>query len=266
MAYQLKASGIAANCTMCMAVDPDTSTIKDFASSGVTTDLTVGGNVTISSQTWDGNTRYYWRPGSGTADADFVKFGTTKPHWEFNTTDLERTIVFIGEVAGLTAIAFGKDSSNYFASRSIGAGGNTYPQWYGLGHTTQQNGGLSPLASTNKAIFGFSAKHGSGSGYMTAYAALHDASAMTVVSGLTAPTSTSGSMVFDLTYINRRNDSTTHQQDKTHAILIFDAALSESQWDSLRDDWFGTLLEAAGGGGGGAEAAARNYYAQLRSN
>ncbi len=57
MAYKLKTTGIAALCKMVIAVDPDTGTIKDSASAAVTADMTVGANVTIGSQPWDGTTR-----------------------------------------------------------------------------------------------------------------------------------------------------------------------------------------------------------------
>lgn len=245
MAYKLKTTGIAAHCTMCIAVDPDTGTIKDFASSAVTADLLVGANVTIGTQDWDGNTRHYWQPGAGTADADFVLFGANKPAWTFTTGGLKRAIVFIGEVAGSQARVFGQNSSAYLASQDTGSGGATYPTMYGHGWSTRCTGGLTAVSSGQKIIFGFSAEHGS---FSTAYAALHDAASMTVVTGLNAPNATSGSQNYDISALNRRNDSTAHQQDKTHAILVFDVALTESEWDSLRDDWFSVLFEVDGGG------------------
>lgn len=240
MAYKLKTTGIAAHCAMCIAVDPDTGTVKDFASGPVTADLLVGANVTIGTQDWDGNTRHYWQPGAGTADADFVLFGANKPAWTFTTGGLKRTVVFIGEVAGSQARVFGQNSSAYFASADTGSGGATYPTMYGHGWSTRCTGGLAAVSSGQKIIFGFSAEHGA---FSTAYAALHDAASMTVVTGLNAPNATSGTNNYNISALNRRNDSTAHQRDKTHAILIFDEALSESEWDSLRDDWFGTLLE-----------------------
>lgn len=243
MAYQLKTTGIAANCTMMIAVDPDTGTVKDFASSSVTTDLLVGANVTISSQAWDGNTRHYWMSGAGTADADFVKFGTTKPNWSNDVSGYARTVVFIGEAAGAYVRVFGKDASHYISSQNGASGGSTYPFVTGCGYVTSTNGGNASPASGDKIIFGFSTVHSTSA---FAYSALHNASSMTEVS-LAAPDSNSSSGSFALTYVNRRADTTGHQRDKVHAILIFNAALSEAQWDSLRDDWFGTLLEAAAG-------------------
>lgn len=238
MAYQLKTTGIAANCTMCMAVDPDTTTIKDFASAGVTTDLLVGANVTISSQAWDGNTRSYWVPGSGTADADFVKFGTTKPSVGVDASHTAFTGVWIGEVAGASARAFGASSSDYLCSNNSGSGGSTHPTMF-IGSNTL-NGAGAAVTSGQKRIFGFSLVRGTD---WKSYAALHNDASMTTNTN----TLSTVNSYYALTYLNRRNDNSTHQQDKTHAILAFSTALSEAEWDTLRDDWFGTLLEAASG-------------------
>lgn len=258
MAYQLKTTGIAANCTMFIGVDPDTNTIKDFASSTVTADLIIGANVTTSSQAWDGNTRHYWRLGSGTTSADFIQFGTNKPAWLFNASSHDRTVVFIGEVAGAAARVFGKDGSNYFASQNIAGGGATLPNM-AVG-ATNKNGGGTALSSGNKRIFGFLLDHNTST---TAFYAADTDSAMTMVTGLGAYTGTSSTQNYDIEYIGRRNDSTTKQQDKVHAALIFNTLLTEAELDTLRDDWFGTLLESAGGGGGSI-AAISNHYSRSR--
>jgi hypothetical protein len=240
MAYTLKTTGIAANCTMCVAVDPDTGTIKDFASSGVTADMTVGANVTISSQAWDGNTRSYFQLGAGTAAADFVAFGTTKPQWDFNSGE-SRTVVFIGEAAGAQVRVIGGNSGTYFASQNLGGGGATFPTFVAGGAVTAAQ---TALSSGQKRIFGFSLVYGTSS---TAYYAADTDSSM----GTASPSALSPSgTTFDyaVSHVGRRNDSTQHQTDKIHAVLIFNTALSESDWDSLRDDWFTVLLESAGGG------------------
>ena len=240
MAYKLKTTGIAANCTMAIAVDPDTGTIKDFASSAVTADMTVGANVEIGSQVWDGNNRHYWRLGSGNTAADFIAFGATKPNWPGNTNG-PRTWVWIGQLdSGASVRVFGGSSSDYAAAANLSSGGATHPYQGGMGMGTAFNGGFS-VAAGDKRIFGMSQVHGSG-GYITAYTALHDDGSMSKTSG-GAPTSTAGASNVDLQYVGRRNDNTGHQRDYVHMIAIFDIALSESQWDSLRDDWFSVLLE-----------------------
>lgn len=238
MAYQLKSTGIAANCTMCIAVDPDTGTIKDFASSAVTTDLLIGANVTISSQTWDGITRSYWKSGSGTTDADFVKFGTNKPQFQVNATVPNSSAVFIGEAAGAYARMFGVDSSTYIAAQSGASGGSTLP--YAYIAAAAYTGNQTALTAGQKAIWGFSFRRSGTSDWFWANA--------TDANMTTGNTAAIGAMTqtWTLSYVNRRNDSTAHQQDKVHAILIFNTALAQADWDSLRDDWFGTLLQSAG--------------------
>ena len=232
---------------MLIAVDPDTGTIKDFASSAVTTDMTVGANVTTGSQTWDGNTRSFFKLGAGTAAADFIAFGTNKPSWTNNVASTQRTWVWIGEVGTGAPRAFGSNSTHYMAAQNTGTGGATCPIQMGAGFSTNLNGGQSLWASGTKLIFGASTTHTGGAGAAVLYWALHNDSAMSSASG-TGPTSNSAVNNFDLTHIGRRNDSTGKGSEKIHLIAIFNTALTEAQWDSLRDDWFGTLLEVVSGG------------------
>lgn len=240
MAYQLKTTGIAANCTMLIAVDPDTGTIKDFASSAVTADMTVGANVTTGTQAWDGITRHYWRLGSGTAAADFIAFGTNKPLWALNAAvRTAASAVWIGElVTGSHGRMFGNNSSSYLGQIDTGAGGSTHPA--ALIASNSYNGGQAN-AAPGKRIYGWSFTR---SGSRNWYTAADTASSMTTGSGSVSAVEDS----YSLSYIARRNDNTTHNQDKVHCIAIFDVHLTEAQWDSLRDDWFGTLLEVVSGG------------------
>lgn len=240
MAYQLKTTGIAANCKMLIAVDPDTGTIKDFASSAVTSDMTVGANVTINEQAWDGITRKYWVLGSGTTSADFIAFGTNKPLWQLNSGGrTAASAVWIGElVTSSHGRMFGSSSSNYLGQIDTGAGGSTHPAAFIASNS--YNGGQAN-AAPGKRIYGWSFTR---SGSRNWYTAADTASSMTTGSGSVGAVEDS----YSLSYIARRNDNTTHNQDKVHCIAIFDVHLTEAQWDSLRDDWFGTLLEAASGG------------------
>jgi len=239
MAYQLKTTGIAANCTMCIAVDPDTDEIKDFSSSAVTSTITVGAGISIGSQDWDGNTRKFIQ----LAASNEVAFGANKPRYEnFNSAGLERSVVWIGESADATAArVFGSDSQHYVAAVNLAAGGATHPAVNGLGFTTLQNGGFTAPSVGQKVIWGFSAKHGTGN---TFYTALHNASAMSKAA-VGTPTS-SASSGFDIAFLSRRNDNVLKANDKIHVIAIFDIELTESDWDALRDDWFTVLLEPAG--------------------
>lgn len=236
MAYQLKSTGIAANCIMCLAVDPDTGTIKDFASSAVTADMTVGANVTISTQTFDGITRHYWRPGSGTTDADFVKFGTNKPAFDFDASNTTRSVVWIGQTdtAGISRF-FGDSTGNYFAHLDLGAGGSTHPA-IAVGSSSYNGAQANP--SNAKRICGWVLTRGSTRVWYTA--ADTDASMTTGSAALGSPT-----VNYTLDYVDRIDSSTTHQRQFTHLLAIFNTALAEADFDSLRDDFFTTLLESA---------------------
>lgn len=245
MAYKIKTTGIAAACTMLIAVDPDTGTVKDFASSSVNADMTVGANVTTGTQSWDGNTRHYWMLGAGTTSADFIAFGATKPFWTNNSAGLARTWVFCGELAGTSGRAFGDSASAYMSATSLVSGGSTRPYQIGGGYSSAQNGGLAAPTSGDKLIYGFSSVHGTYGAY---FSAAHDAGAMTTGS-VSTPTATGSSAAWDLDFVARRNDSTSHLQDKIHFIAIFADDLSGAEWGSLRDDWFNVLLEVDGGGG-----------------
>ncbi len=242
MAYKLKTTGIAALCKMAVAVDPDTGTIKDFASAAVTAAMTVGANVTIGSQAWNGTTRSYFRQGSGTTAADFVAFGATKPQFSANATETTQTVVFIGEVAGTQARVIGNSSSDYFASQNLGSGGATYPT--ALINSVAYSGVNAALASGNKVIFGWALVRGGAANSSLIYTAMHDGTSRTT----TTKTLSAINVSYALSYIGRRNDTTSHQQDKIHAILIFNSALTAADFDTLQADWFGVLLESAGGG------------------
>lgn len=239
MAYQLKSTGIATQCLMCIAVDPDTGTIKDYASAAVTTDLVVGANVTLGTQAWDGISRDYFRLGAGTAADDFVAFGATKPVWNLTDSGTQLTAVAIGEVAGASARCFGADSNNYFAAIDLGA--SAYYPTLRVGATAKRGAGAA-LTTGTKAIFGVAIDR---TNSCTAFRSLDTDATMTVDAGIGG--AVSGSSNFALNYVGRRDDSTTHQQDKWHLIAFFSGLLVEADFDALRDDWFGTLFESSGG-------------------
>lgn len=239
MAYQLKTSGIAANCLMAIAVDPDTNAIKDFASATVTADMTIGGSITVGSQAWDGITRKYFQ----LAASNYVGFGTNKPSFTFNASNTQRTVIWIGEVAGSGARVFGNNSSEYFAAVNTSIGGATHPT--AVIGTNPYSGTGASLVAGNKRIFGWSLVRGGATNSSFIYSAEDTASSGTV----TPKTVGLLNVNYTIDYVGRRDDNTTQQNDKIHAVLIFNTALSEAQFDALRDDWFGELFEVAGGGG-----------------
>lgn len=256
MAYQLKTTGIAASVSMLIAVDEDGTTVKDFANLAT---VSKGANVTTGTQAWDGNTRAYFEPpASRTTAADFVSFTAGKPviPWS-GVSGKEFTLVFIGaaDSVGETIRAFGLSSANSLRSdNSVNSTGPT------LRKASSVYSGTSSWPGNNqKLIFGFNIKLNTST---AAFHAQDDAGAMTKTTGLGVINRVDGSD-WTLDYVGRDNDSTTTGRQKTHAIIMFDdLLLSDAEWDSLRDDWFGTLLETASGGS--AVGAASHYYRQLQ--
>lgn len=235
MTYKLKTTGIAASCIACIAVDPDTNQIKDFASAAVTADMTVGGGISVASGTWNGNARKYMQ----LATSNNVAFGTNKPTFTLSVSQTQRTVIWIGEAAGNSARVFGNSASDYFASVNTAAGGATYPH---ASIASNSVAATSPsIAAGAKVIFGWSLVRGGAANSSFVYSANHDG-----VSKVVTP-KTVGSInpSYPLSFVGRRNDNATQQNDKIYAVLIFNTALTEAQFDSLQADWFGQLFEVA---------------------
>lgn len=73
MAFQLKTTGLGPKCVMCIAVDEDGTTIKDFASALVTSTMTTTG-VTVGTGSWKGTSRKYFD-----VNPAYIAFGANKP-------------------------------------------------------------------------------------------------------------------------------------------------------------------------------------------
>src|SRR5688572_28820314 len=83
MAYTLKSSGIATSLAMCVAVDEDGTTVREFVSSTVNADMVVHGEVVVSSSTWKGVSRGYFETlPNGASNFKGITFGTNKPTYD----------------------------------------------------------------------------------------------------------------------------------------------------------------------------------------
>lgn len=236
MAYQLKTTGLGAKVKHFFAVDPDTNTIKDFGNTAVNSGIQVGSNVTINSQAWGGNTRNYWKCGATATDADYIKFSGTLPNFTLSATDTKCTVVYIAELAGTSARIFGvSGTDNHFTQDNPGAGGSTFPNL--ILNSVSFNGGQVRPTAGSKRIFGASITRGGG---RTFYWAADTDSVMSTAAGAFGAVNTN----FNFTYLNRLGSSASAiPRDKSHAVIIFNDALTEAEWASLRDDWFNVLLD-----------------------
>lgn len=242
MAYTLKNATIPNKIRWIIAVDPADGVVKHYAPIDSTSRagyaVTQGANVTIGAQAWNGNTRSYFVNGTGTADADFVKFDTNKPSYNPGNTGEEYTLLWCGEnvSSGQPLCAFGYDSTHYMATFDMGAGGNTYPCLMRSG--TALNPGQAYPGANQKLLFGFHLTMG------TSLYALYgsDSGAPTKSSSLGAPGNAT-STDLDLNYVSRRNDSPNDHPFKTHFVLQTNSILSDAEVDALRVDWFTELFE-----------------------
>lgn len=238
MAKQLKTTGMAARAVMLIMVDPDTGTVKDFASSTVTSTMQVGANVTVGDLTWDGVTQKYFRNGSGTTDADFIKFVTNKPGFTVGAGSTQFTLVALVQAENATTRVMGTASQDYFFSLDSGSGGSTYPRLYIASNAF--TAGLSAIAVGAKKLFGFNINRSGSGNWFEAFD--------------TDSTINSGSLSFSaidktwtLDYVGRRNDSTSNARGYFVAIGIFTGNATSEELGALRDDPAGYLLETAGG-------------------
>lgn len=106
MARTLQTSGIATSLTFLICVDDDNSTVKCFKAvdssggdltSSVQGNMTVGGNVTVSTMSWNGHTVPYMSNGT---DHNWMSFGTNKPHLK-STSGGIATYFVIGRIPTL---------------------------------------------------------------------------------------------------------------------------------------------------------------------
>ena len=136
MAYTLKTSGLATKLIVCVAVDEDGTTIKDFKGNAVTLDTGVAASVATA--TWKGtNRKYFVTTANGSYDFYGVRFSTPP------TVDLASTNGMSAWVACAGADANSSDGP--FICIAVGGGSD-----YGLMHdvTSTTKGSLFPGGGT----------------------------------------------------------------------------------------------------------------------
>lgn len=257
MAYTLKDATIPNKIRWLIAVDPDDGVVKHYAPTDSTSRagyaVTQGANVTIGTQAWNGNTRSYFVNGTGTTDADFVKFDTNKPSYNPGDTGEAFTLLWCGEnvSSGQVLCAFGDGSDQYMSSFDLVDGGNTYPMLRRGGNG--YNPGQTYPGANQKLFFGFHLTVGSS--LYALYGA--DSAAPTKSSSLASPSASATD--YSLDYISRRDDNANDHPFKTHFVLQTNSVLSDAEVDALRADWFTELFESSGSSSVGAAA---NYFSQ----
>lgn len=146
MAYTLK-TGLPWTVLSCVAVDDDGTTIKDFASSAVTADMTRDAGVTTGSRTRNGQTRYYFETfANGPFSFHGLRWGTNKPPMPTGSTDDGITVLYIlAGVSSGSSVQLFSDASHTLIGRDGGSGKPCAVAWgSNLGTNSMPNDGTTP--------------------------------------------------------------------------------------------------------------------------
>jgi hypothetical protein len=239
MSYTLKSSGIATNLTLCIAVDSDGTTIKEFVSNLT---LTIDSGVTRGSGTWKGNSRGYFTTNSSVTPISVV----TGPTMSF-------TAPGVGLFCACSGMTVGTGAGGYMYSiydgtgddRGLGrASASSSGTWIFSGATKQAGGTALPTNGTTKFSYGGNYVAG---GQKTIYYGLE--------SGSLASDGTATDSDFPGQFIPNSFGGKTglgNAPGNYHVMACFNKALSLAEMQSLHgdgsNDWFSTLFNAPAGG------------------
>jgi hypothetical protein len=239
MAYTLKTTGIAAAATSIIAVDDDGTTIRDFKSATRTANMTVNANVSRGSSTWKGGSRFYFETkANGSFDFYGLTFASGHEIPFNNSTGAPGTGTFIayagtpgisgGGTAAMLANAAGSDLLNRFTGTLnfgySGTGTDKGLTTLPTDNTTKFSVGANFLYGSNRDYF-----YGLESGSLAADGAYSEGgfganSLISAIGGAAGQGNAPG---------------------KTHVIIVLPRPLTLSEYQSLHNDWFGTLFEVA---------------------
>lgn len=254
MALSLKGTGIATNLVMCLAVDDDGVTIKEFVSSDVNANKTIDAGVTVGLASWKGTNRSYISILDNTFDYKGVRFAAGhRPSLDAGSGhpfSFFAALSGASDPGGTNAFIEASAAGTWLAIRSTTD--KLVDDVQGAGHASTTS---LPDDGTTKFSCGYSHTFGS------AYAAYYG-----LESGALAADGSGADAGFggDATPILGVGGATGQgsQPGNYHVICLFNKALSLGEFQSLHgdgvDDWFTTLFAASGGGGGlpaGAESA-----------
>lgn len=250
MALTLKTSGIATNLLMCLAVDDNGTTIKEFVNSTVDSQKTIGSGVTTGSATWKGTSRnYFSTTANGTFDFYGITFGATKP--TMNPTATNGIAFFF---AFSTRSAASSSPYEFLASVTTDHG------------LTCPTSGLAQLwaysasRGATTSAWPTSTKFSAGISYDTDdyewFYGLESGSLASAGSG----TSNNGWMESTTVLSLGGRSGFSNMPASFHIAALFDKKLSLTEMQSLHDDWFNTIFDS---GGGFQSAWARNANPQI---
>lgn len=245
MSAQLKTSGVATACTMCLAPHPETGVVTEFVSSVVNGIMTVGSNITGGTLTWKGLTRKCASLPSVAYNAtvslaNHISFGSDTTLMARIQATPALTIIAIVRVSGPFAWFEGITANNAFSSRDAISGGNTTPQLRTTAVIPTTSGAA--LAATNRVMVGFCIDRTAST---TAFVGLESASALTYQTGLATFPGAGGEIDWPTYHYGRLWDTPEQVAHDLIVYLKFNRVLTNTELAAIFADWQGTLLDVA---------------------
>ena len=246
MAFTLKTTGIATGLVALVAVDEDGTTVKEFVSSDVNSNMTLT-NVSVGAGSWKGTTRGYFScTGSGSTFGPLFASGH-RP----NVSGATGFSVFL---------AFHSLTGDTQDRVIIGRGGASLLSIKDVETIVGLRPGPSSTAISTSAKSSSGHKHKSG--VIDAFWYGLESGSMSADGSVTDEGYGGGS--YDIEGIGGAS-SQVGTACSLYCVALFNTLLSEAEFQSLHgngtNDWTTTLFES-GGGGGSSNGAAAYYYAQ----
>lgn len=236
MARTLKSSGLALNLVTCLGVDDDNTTIKDFKGLAVTPHA----NVTKGTASWKGTTYPYFQTYSGGSTSPEGVAYDTPP--DVNNSDADGFSVFV--------VCAGKGASS---------GAGSYHTFVQIDLASPNNRGLSTKDGTGTLYLGGTANVGGttipsdGTKFSLGGNSRYNAVSSEVFYGLesgslasdsTATNPLGGDATFQVRYVGG-TPGYSCQPGKYALVCVFNRQLTLAEFQSLHNDPFGTLFDAA---------------------
>jgi hypothetical protein len=250
MSYSLKLTGLATDLVMCLAMDEDGSTIREFVSSTVNSNKTVDAGVTTGSATWKGVSRGWFQTLPNGASFDGIRFAVSfRPQVDLG--NLSSAACFIA-CAGISA----RNGDGGLVAYSLGklfgrseSGPESFGSPWHVGTTAMPTDGTTKFSAgiNHEAFVDYSAFYGLESGSLAADGSGADGGF--------------GNDNTDITAVGGSDSNIGNQPGKYFLVAVFDRELTLAEYQSLHDDWFGTLFT---GGGGSAAPTLRIVQGGLR--
>lgn len=236
--YELRTDGLAADLTYCIMVDSDGLTIRDFKSALVTADMAVAAEVGRGLSSWKGEDRsFFSTKANGSFNFFGITFGTNKP-----PLDLSDGVGFFAATAGARP---GSGTQSSCINGSLGVNRRASDGFLVLHQSAgDRHVGTTVLPIDDTTKYSIAANYQASVSARVFYG---------LESGSLSANSTAanpggfGSNGGTVTVLGGVNGS-GHWASRWHIVCGFNRPLTESEYQSLHNDYFSELFETAAGG------------------